>query len=775
LSGGNYFGQTVSKCARIRALAHGGQSLMSMSTFSLVQDGLPEGVALRDLGTHALKDFQRSEHVWQLVHPDLPDNFPPLRSAEARAVNLPVQLTSFVGRKREIDDVKRMLETSRLVTLTGPGGCGKTRLAVEVGKQLLGQFEDGVHLVALATLSDPAFVLPTVAQSVGLQESAGEDPFEGLVNFLRDKNILLMLDNFEAVVSAGSFITDLLAECPDIKVLVTTRASLRLQGEREYQVPPLEVPELDYLPDLEHLEQHESIRLFVERAQAVKAGFKLTQSNARIVAEICHRLDGLPLAIELAAVRIKLLPPAVLLDRLSSSLALLTAGPRDLPARQQTLRSALDWDYTLLDPEEQKLFRRLAVCGSGFDLEAAQTIAIAAGPLELDLFDGIESLVNKSLLRQLRSTDEEPRFAMLQTIREYANDVLGESGEKDATRAAHAHFYLAVAEAADAQLKGPKQVEWVDRLEFEHDNLRSALAWAVENDEPEIELRLAGSLALFWSYRGYLSEGRRSIEDALKRSSGQRTPARARALSGAALLARARVDYDAARPLLEECLELERELGNRDGEASALKNLGNLELDQGRVDTGREFYEQSLTIWKDIGDTEGIAQTLNNLGFIAQVAGDQKRASTLLEEALALFRRLHDKQGVARALMNLGVTRRQLGDHARAATLARESLMLWRQLGDKWDVADCLEDLAAVVALLGQPTASATLYGGAEALRWAIGAPRPPVEQESYEARVEELHEGLGGVAFADAWGRGSAMRMEEIIDFALQAHEKGQ
>ncbi|MGH2791336.1 MAG: NB-ARC domain-containing protein, partial [Actinomycetota bacterium] len=498
LSEGNYFGKAVSRCARLRGLAHGGQTLLSGVTAALVRDDMPPGAATKDLGSHRLKDFARPEAVHQLVHADLPDNFPPLHSHEARSDNLPLQLTTFVGREKEIAEIKNLLSALRLVTLVGPGGSGKTRLAIEVGRLLLPEFEDGVHLVTLASLSDPSLVVSRIAQSVGLQESAGGAPFEGLSNFLSDKQMLLMLDNFEGVIDAASLVSELLAECPDIKVLATTRASLRISSEHEFQVPPLELPELDYLPDIDELSRHSAVQLFVERAQAAKADFALTDSNARIIAEICHRLDGLPLAIELAAVRVKLLPPAVLLDRLSSRLDLLTGGARDLPARQQTLRNAIDWDYTLLDLEEQKLFRRLSVCRGGFSIEAAAAVVEAAGDLNIDLFDGLDSLAGKSLLRQVPSLQDEPRFGMLQTIREYALDVLDASEEGEATRSAHARFYLAEAERAADEFRGPDQVRWLEMLELDHDNLQDALEWAQLTDDWSLLLRLTAGMAQFW-------------------------------------------------------------------------------------------------------------------------------------------------------------------------------------------------------------------------------------------------------------------------------------
>ncbi|HZK51472.1 MAG TPA: tetratricopeptide repeat protein [Actinomycetota bacterium] len=768
LADGNYFGQTVSRCARLRGLANGGQTLLSSATMELVRDDLPPGASGKDLGTHRLKDFARPEAVYQLTHPDLPDNFPPLHSDDARADNLPLQLTTFVGREQEITEIKDLLASIRLVTLVGTGGCGKTRLAIEVGRQLLAEFEDGVHLVALASLSDSSLVVSRIAQSVGLQESAGEAPFDGLANFLRDKHMLLMLDNFEGVIEAAALISELLTKCPDIKVLATTRASLRVSSEHEFQVPPLELPELDYLPDIVELSRHSAVKLFVERAQAIKADFALTNANARIIAEICHRLDGLPLAIELAAVRVKLLPPAVLLDRLSSRLDLLTGGPRDLPARQQTLRNAIDWDYTLLEPEEQTLFRRLAVCRGGLSLDAATAVATAAGEIGLDLFDGLDSLVGKSLLRQVPSLEDEPRFGMLQTIREYALDVLDATDESDATRQAHANFYLGLAERASERLRGPDQVRWLEALEFDHDNLQDALEWSKRNDDWGVLLRLTAGMSYFWSIRGYVSEGRLWTKIALERTEGIISKHRARVLAGGAMLARARVDYEEARRLLEESIEAQRQLGDEAGVAFSIKDLGNLEVDQGNIEGAEKLYSESLAEWRRLEDREGIAQTLNNLGFIAQIKGDQTEAMKLLDESLVIFRQLRDKQGIARALMNIAVSTRELGDYERAVRLSRESLVLWRQLGDKWDVADCLEDLAGELHELGLHYQAAVLYGGAEALRWAIGAPRPPVEQDTYQRRVDEVHNALGDAGFSECWARGSGMRMEEVIDYAL-------
>lgn len=768
VSDGNYYGPTVNRCARLRALAHGGQTLLSGTTHELVLDELPDRVSFKDLGVHHLRDFPRPEHVWQIMHPDLPGEFPALRSDEGRADNLPVQLASFVGRTDEMQDITEILADMRLVTVTGAGGCGKTRLAVELGRRLTNEFNDGVHLVALAALRDASLMLPTIVQSVGLRESAGESPFEGLVNFLRDKEMLLILDNFEGLLEAGGVVADLLGECPDLKVLVTSRASLRLRGEHEYHLPPLDLPEFVDDDSLREVSDNEAVRLFVERARAVRPDFALTADNAAAVAEICHRLDGLPLAIELAAVRVKLLPPAALLDRLSSRLQLLTGGARDLPRRQQTLRNTIDWDYTLLGSEEQKVFRRLAICDGGFDLNAAAVIVPAAGDIDIDLLDGIESLVNKSLVREGGLVAGEPHFEMLQTLREYAVEVLTSSGELEPTRVAHSRFYRDMAESVHGALRGPQQEVWIERGERNHGNFRSALRFLSESRQSEADLALAGALAGFWTVRAYASEGLRWLAMALEHNQGSSTPEFARALSGAAMLARARADYSEAARYLKESLQLHGALGDRRGVAATIKELGNIAMDQGNLEEGKRFYDDCLVIWRELNDTLGTAHTLNNLAYVAQLAGDAARSRDMLEECLSLLRRLEDKEGIARALMNLGSALRDLGEYRAAMDSQREGLVLMRRLGDKWDAADCLEELASVLVLVGEFAPAATILGGADALRLAIGARRPPLDQEGYERRVELARRGLGDGAFEDAWDEGSSMRTDRLIEFAL-------
>jgi predicted ATPase len=652
--------------------------------------------------------------------------------------------------------------------VTGPGGCGKTRLAIEVGKRLIGDFADGVHLVPLASVNDPHLVLPTVAKSVGLQESATESPLEGLANFLRTKQMLLILDNFEQLVDAALQIAELLGEAPALEVLVTSRASLNLQAEQEFPLEPLGLPRAGDSRAVQTLHDSEAIRLFEERARAAKPDFAITPENAGDVAEIVRRLDGLPLAIELAAVRVRLLSPAALLQRLSSRLRLLTSGPRDLPARQQTLRNAIDWDYELLEPPEQALFRRLAVFVHAFDLDAATEVVHAAGDPGIDPLDGIESLLGKSLLRQIHARDGQPLFGMLQTIREYAQEMLVESGEEIATRDRHAQVCLEVAIRGSEELRGPNQIEWLERLDQEHDGLRAALEWASRRDERDLELNLVAALMSFWPIRGHLSEARKWSERALSMSHGDRTKQRAEILYGAAILARARLDYDIARSFLEECLAIQEELGLTRGVAESVKGLGNLQADQNHFDAAREFYEKSLALWRELGDDQGMSETLNNLGYLARERGEPTRAVEMLSESLDLFRDMGDKQGTARALMNLSAAVRDLGRIDEAKDLAQESLELWRDLGDTWDVADCIDELALVAVEIEEWERAARLFGASDALRRALGARRPPLEQALCMKGIEAVRSRLGRNAFTAAWGEGSRMRMEEAIDHAL-------
>lgn len=769
---GNYYGTTVSRTARVRGLAWGGQTLLSEATKELSQDRLPAAAELRDLGSHVLKDFQRPERVFQLVHPDLPGEFPPLQARESAPNNLPTLLTTFVGRSAEMEAVEKLLRQGRLITLTGAGGSGKTRLAIEVARNVLDAFEDGVHLVDLASLQDPLLVLPTIAQSMSIHESPGQSTFEGLRQYLQGKKSLLILDNFERVAEAGSVVTDLLAACPDLTVMTTSRASLRVGGEREFLVGPFPLVDPAETTDINKLSESEAVRLFIERAQAVAFVFNPTEDNIRTVAEICYRLDGLPLAIELAAAQVKLLPLPVLKERLIQRPDALGVGARDLPARQQTLRNLIDWDYELLPSDEQALFRSLAVFAGGFTFEAVQ--AVAKDIEGFDVFGGLGSLVDKSLLRHRPSGEIESRFFMLQTIRDYALDALNASHEADRVRANHADFFRKLAEHADSQLRGPDQVRWFSQLELEHDNMRAALQWARTEEDPELELRIVGALFTFWSTRGYLSEGRRWIDGALQRTAGQTSPERAQLLNGAGVLERAHGDYKLARSHLVEGLRLRKELRDDRGVATTLKDLANLHFDKGDLKGAHNLYEESLGIWRTLDDERGVAQTLNNLGVVAQIDGRLEEALRWLSESQNLFRRVEDKQGIARSMMNQGAVSRDLKDYDRAAGFLMESLLLWRELGDKWDATDCLEDLAATYHAQDRYQSATVILGAAAALRDEIGAHRAPFEAQSYEGRLVDLREKMGEPEFNRAWNAGAQMKMTEAVEFALGTRESG-
>src|SRR5215213_10113162 len=545
---GDYFGPPVDRVARLLSAAHGAQVLLSLTAQELVRDQLPAGAALMNLGEHRLKDLFRPERVFQLIAPGLPSEFPPLRTLEAKLNNLPLQPTPLVGRVREVEEVAERLRSDqvRLLTLTGPGGTGKTRLALQAGADLLDEFDDGVFFVALAAITDRALVAPTVVRAIGLTERRNQPPEELLKGFLRDRQTLLLLDNFEQVLESAPLLAELLSSAPNLKILITSRTPLRLYGEHEFPVPPLSLPDPSSLATLESLTQYGAVRLFVERAKAVKPDFSLTQANAPAVAEICARLDGLPLAIELAAARIKLLPPQAMLSRLGNRLKLLTGGARNLPQRQRTLRGAIEWSYELLDEGEKVLFGRLSVFSGGNTLEAVEAVCDAEGDFPMDVFEGVSSLLDNSLLQQKEGFDGEPRFAMLETIREYASERLEDSSDAEAARHAHAEYFLALAEEAEPMLWGAEDAAWLDRLEHEHDNMRAALSWSIEHEEAELALRLGGALRWYWYMEGYYGEGRRWLEAALGKDWGVAAEARARALEGVGWLANVQGDLDRA-------------------------------------------------------------------------------------------------------------------------------------------------------------------------------------------------------------------------------------
>jgi predicted ATPase/class 3 adenylate cyclase len=800
--GDHYVGLDVHRAARIASVGHGGQILLSDVTSGLVANALPVGLSLRDLGPHRLKDLQQPERLSQVIIPGLPADFPPLKTLDRRQHNLPAQPTPLLDRTEPLATITAWLRhDARLVTLTGPGGTGKTRLAIQVAAELVDAFADGVWLVRLSRLTDPALVIPTIAQTLGLKETSGQSLAELLRAYVADKRLLLVLDNFEQVVGAAAGIADLLEASQGLRALVTSRAPLRLRGEREYPLVPLALPDRRQPPSPDHLSQYAALALFIERASAARPDFTVTATNAPAIAEICARLDGLPLAIELAAARVKLLPPEALLARLSSRLGLLTGGARDLEPRQQTMRATIAWSEQLLTPAEQALFQRLAVFVDGCTLEAAEAVCATpegAVPLELDLLDGLSMLVDHSLVRQ-REEGGEPRFDMLHIIREYALERLetrDEGREAEALRRAHAAYYCALVEQAEPELGGPDAAVWLDRLEREHDNLRAALSWARVRGEVEMGLRLVSAAGRFWATRGYLGEGCAWVESMLALASAafdeQREPdagtargagsedlasagaaqavelGRARAFRAGGSLAMWQGDYAVATRWLEQAVAHARIAGDRRTAAAALRNLGSIAEEQGDLERAFKLEEESLALAREIGDQIGVASALNNLGIIAWRQGDLERAGDRFTEALALARAMGDQQDISTYLGNVGSLMRQRGELAQADALFRETLALYRELGDPLGCAQGLEKLATSAAVAGQPERAARLAGAAMTIRETITVPHSPSDREDLESGLAAARAALGEVAWATVFAAGRALSLQDAIIEAL-------
>jgi predicted ATPase/class 3 adenylate cyclase len=770
---GDYFGPPVNRVARLLSAAHGGQILLSLATQELVRDQLPPDVELRDLGERRLKDLFGPERVFQLVAPGLPTEFPPLRTLEGHPNNLPLQPTPLVGRESEIEEVVERLgsEEVRLLTLTGPGGTGKTRLALQVGADLLEEFDDGVFFVSLAAITDPELVPSTIAGSLGLRESGGQSLTETLEGYLHHKHPLLILDNFEQVLEGALVVGELLGTCPELKVLATSRIPLRLYGEQEYPVPPLDLPDLVRLPPLERLTQYEAVRLFLERAKAVKPDFEVTNDNASAVAEICVHLDGLPLAIELAAARTKLLPPQALLSRLGNRLKLLKGGATNLPARQQTLRATIDWSYELLDEDEKPLFGRLSVFAGGSTLEAIEEICDPQG--ELDMLEVVGSLLEKSLLRRDEGAGGESRFVMLETIQEYAHEKLEESGEAEETRRRHAEHYLALAETAEPELLGAFQGRWMRRLGTEFANLREARAWSLEPGEGEeragMRLRLAAALWRFWAAQRF-EEGKVWLQTALERDTGGFPVLRAKALGALGFILLFQHDYERAMDALEEAIALYGELGDRSGAAFALANLGWATLHgdyRGRVPAF--VREAEALMQEDIDDhARAILGIVRASAAIGQ--GDLDSAVLQLEESLALCRELGDRRSAAMALFVLGVTELRRGHLERGATLLEEGAQISGELGDRLGTPYFAEGLAKLSAMRSRPVRAAKLWGAAEALREQMGVSPSKFDRANsdYERDLALVRSALDKATFEAAWAEGRAMSFEQAVGYLL-------
>lgn len=748
----------------------------------------------------------RAEHLGLLARARTPER---TSSPPAARHNLPAPMTSFVGRKAELAQLRALFGQSRLITLTGPPGTGKTRLALEAAFTVLHAYRDGVYWIQLAPVSDPRHVLKSIAQHMAdLKESSGQSLLESVQDWLRDKSVLLVLDNYEHLLSAAPLVSDLLKAGPNVTVLVTSREALRLYGEHEVPVQPLRVPDHDPQPAPDELQAFEAVDLFVQRARAVAPDFALNDNNAATVAAICVHLDGLPLAIELAAARIRFYAPQNLLVRLASRLEALDAGPRDLPARQQTLRATLAWSYDLLDEDEKLLFARLGVFANGCTYVAAQ--AVCGDNLSIDIAAGLESLLAKSLLRKDLSPTGETRVVMLETMREYALAQLEQRGERELVARRHAGYFMAFAERMRQELHDVDQARVLALFDAEHDNLRAALAWSLETgDSGEMSFRIIGGVAIFWDFRGYFSEGREWLAKALEKYPAiPPSKAYADALYGGADLAYNQSDYAATKDLFEKALAIYREMGDAQSTANTLMGLGNAATEVGDYDAALALFQEAYAIMRDSGGIVGSARALTMLGWCALRPGDYPAAREWLERALALFEQANDMNGISLALSGLGEVAIRQGDPRQAVPLLQRSLTIRRELGHPWGVAVslgslgwaalceddieqasrllgeslgirlqigdrggiawCLEKFAEIARQQGHDGQAVRLYGAAAAIRARVNSVIDPADQASHATRIRALQRKLPPDVYQAVWAEGQAMTLEQIRDNLL-------
>lgn len=802
---GDYFGPTLNRCARLLAAAHGGQVLVSLTTGELVRDMLPEEADLRDLGEHRLRDLARPERVFQLQHPDLPASFPAIRSLDAFAHNLPVQVTSFIGRRRDLEAVADLMLQTRLLTLTGVAGSGKTRLALQAAAELVSVFRDGVWLVELGALHDTALIAVEVSAALGVEQLPGRAMQESLIEYLRTRHTLLVLDNCEHLLDSVVPLLDaLLRSCPRLQLMATSREALGMAGEVLYLVPSLSVPPPGRDTDLKALDEHEAVRLFVERAAAVRPGFSLTDANSAAVADISRRLDGIPLAIELAASRIRAMSAEQLADRLDDRFALLTGGSRAALPRQQTLEAAMDWSYELLTVPEQLLLRRLSVFRGGFSMEAAEKVGAAGEVGRFDALDLLSRLVDKSLVVAEERNDE-MRYRLFETVRTYARTKLDATDDGRNTETRHAGYYLELAETAETRMHGPAEATWLRKLEADHDNLRASIEWALGDRRGEMALRFSWALLTYWVARGLSQEGLRLVERALQlgeavdpliRARGMETaamlliyhgdPARAVLLlarseetfsalgarhdQGLALLRMASIlvaqgDRVRGTDLYERAQTMLEEAGDQWGVANCLEGQGEIALNDGDLDGARAAFVASLELRRRFSHPRSVAQSLVALGSIALAEADYEQAGELLEEALALFKDVGSKHQMTSTTLLLGQVESVHGDLDWAFSLLTEATRLAIETAGSSVAPSFLGSWALLARRRGMPERSVRLWAAEGAYLAALGLQRDVFVGRLFEAEIDALRAALPAEQYEQAWAEGLSLGWLEAID----------
>jgi predicted ATPase len=758
----------MTRAQRVMSTAYGGQILLSSASAELLRGELPESVELRDMGEHRLKGLLAPERLWQVNAPDLVSEFPALQTLNTIPHNLPVQINRFIGRERELTHTKKLLTSSHLLTLTGPGGTGKTRLSLQLAAEVLPEYAQGIWLVELAPLTDPALVLPTIASTLGLREMPGVSLEDLVTRYLCDKHLVLILDNCEHLVETCAVLADrLLHSCPHLKILASSREALGITGETIYQVPPLALPSSDDL-SAETLSRAEAVQLFVERAAAVQPGFKLNDHNASAVALICQRLDGIPLALELAAARVGMLSPQQIADRLGDSFRLLTGGSRTALPRQQTLRSLIDWSYDLLLTEERQLFRCLSVFVGGWSLEAAEAVCP-----ELDVLSLLAGLVQKSLVVADEGADEvSTRFRLLETIRQYAREKLEQSGETQLISSRHARFFAQLAAEAEAYLRGGQEIiAWLQRLESEHGNLRAALDWCLSGGDLPVGAQLAGSLTFYWFRRDHHSEGRNYLDQAVKMSDRAPTHVKAKLFVSIGTLAYVQQELEACFEAYQKGASLYREVDDPAGLGTALAFYGGIlgMLHPSRYSEAVALCYEAHDILRGIKDKPRFVQALNFTGEMFRTRGDYEKAKAVYEECLSLAREIGDLLRQSMMYQNLGYVAIHEGDSERAKTLCSQGIQMAIQIKSDSQLASTIMVMAGVYISKSPAEKGARLIGAAEAMLESTGVVLQPADKIEIVQYKSDLRELLGETAYEEAYQEGRQMNADVAIATALE------